>query len=156
MKPKKPDLEISDLPLQTREALTLEVIRNTLSKYGRFNGVTAADCSKLSGISEPTTRKNLEKLCLIREAYSSKIGQTIVYFPNGEPLHALGKFRMEDSLPHIIEVVLSRGPKEKVFIHLTEKRYSILEGEKTEGGVAIPLIYVDKLIDALTELKRKE
>lgn len=151
----KQDSEFEDFPFQTKEPLMSEVIRSALNRFGRDNGITASDCSKLTGISEPVTRRLLEKLCLIRDAYSTKIGKTTVYYPNGQPLHALGTHRIEDSLPYIIEAVLSKGPKGKMLIHLTEKRYSILDGEKVEGGVVIPVEYVDKLIRIVKSLKER-
>lgn len=147
--------DLSDFPLQTRESLLSERVRQTLYKYGRFDGITAALCSKITGITEPTARRHLEKLCLIREAYSTKIGKTTLYFPNGEPLHGFGKYRFEDKLPHILEAVLSSGPRGRMLIHITEKRYSVLDGEKVEGGIIVPMEYADKLAQALKSLKEK-
>ncbi len=149
------DVELSGLPLNTRESLSTERVRYTLYKYGRENGITALQCSKLSGIAEPTTRKYLEKLCLIREAYSTKVGKTALYFPNGEPLHGFGRYRIEDNPPYVVEAVLSRGPRNGLLIHLTEKRFSVIDGELVQGGIVIPIEYVDKLVNAMKNLKKK-
>lgn len=149
------EVEMSGMPQATRETLSTELVRFTLYKYGRDNGITALQCSKISGITEPTTRKYLERLCLIREAYSTKVGSTTLYFPNGEPLHGFGKYRIEDTSPYIVEAVLSRGPKNKLFVHITEKRFSLVDGESVQGGVVIPIEYIDKLVNAMKNLKKK-
>lgn len=132
-----------------------ERIHQILFSRQGWNGLTASEIGQLAKVSEPTARKYLEKLCSIREAYSLKRKANLtLYYPNGKPLHGFGRYRFEE-LPNIIEVTLARGPEERLFFHLTEKRHSILEGEKTEGGVLIPFNQVDKLIGSLKKLKNR-
>lgn len=139
---------------KAKDEYVQERIRQVLFTHG-WDGLTASEVGQLANVSEPTARKYLEKLCSIRDAYSLKRKANLtLYYPNGKPLHGYGEYRFE-SLPHIIELMLAEGPDEKLFFHILEKRYSILEGEKTEGGVLIPVEVVDKLIDSLKKLKEK-
>ena len=137
-----------------KESVVTEKIRHALFLHGR-DGLTAHEVAAIAGLSEPTARKHLEKLCSIREAYAViRQANMRLYYPNGEPLHGLGKDRIEDG-PHILEAVLARGPQNRLFIHITEKRFSALEGERTEGGVLVPLDIVTQFVDVIKKLKTK-
>lgn len=137
-----------------KEDFLREKIRQILFKHG-WEGLTVTEVAHLAEVTEPTTRRYLEKLTSIREAYSVKRKANLtLYYPNGTPLHALGKYKIEQP-PYILESVLAKGPGEKILIHIIEKRYSILEGETTEGGILLPLELVPKLIDNLKKLMEK-
>ncbi len=140
------------LKRQARESLAMERVRRALVERGQ-DGLTAPEVGSLVGMSEPTARRYLEKLCSIREAYMVlRKANLRFYYPNGEPLHGLGRSRIEEG-PYILETVLARGPEDRLFVHITEKRFSILEGERNEGGVLVPLDAVDKLVEEIQKLK---
>jgi len=142
------------LKRQAKESLGMERVRRALFEHGR-NGLTPPEVAGLVRLSEPTVRKHLERLCSIREAYVvMRQANLRLYYPNGEPLHGMGRARIEEG-PYIIETVLARGPEERLFIHITEKRFSVLEGERTEGGVLVPLDSVNELIEEMRKLKER-
>src|SRR2546426_10924830 len=90
-----------------KEAVATEKVRHALFLHGR-DGLTAPEAAALSGLSEPTARKHLERLCSIREAYAvNRQANMRLYYPNGEPLHGLGKVRIEDG-PYVLEALLAQ------------------------------------------------
>ena len=148
------EISLKGLSRTAREALTLERVRHALFLNGR-EGLTASEVAGFATISEPTARRHLDRLCAIREAYSVlRKTNARYYYPNGEPLHGLGKYRVERG-PHIVETVLARGPEDRLFLHVTEKRFSILEGEKVEGGIMIPFELIDRVSDQMKKLQTK-
>ena len=137
-----------------KEDFLREKVRQILFKHG-WEGLTVTEIAHLAEVTEPTARRYLEKLTSIREAYSVKRKANLtLYYPNGKPLHALGKYKIEQP-PYILESILAEGPGKRILVHITEKRYSILEGETTEGGILLPLELVSKLIDNLKNLMKK-
>lgn len=149
---KKTDL--SGWTRSAKEEYLQEKVRRVLYQYGR-NGLTSSEIANLAGISEPTARKYLEKLRSIRDSYYLKRrANLILYYPNGKPLHGFGHYRFIDGV-NVIEAVLAEGPNENMYIHITEKRDTILEGEITEGGVMIPVSLIPKLKDSFDKLIEK-
>ena len=147
-------ISLKGLSRRAREALTLERVRHVLFLNGR-EGLTAAEVAGFATISEPTARRYLDRLCSIREAYSVlRKTNARYYYPNGEPLHGLGKYRVDQG-PHVVETVLARGPEDRLFLHITEKRFSILEGEKVEGGIMIPFELIDQITEQMKKLQAK-
>jgi len=137
-----------------KEDFLREKIRQILFIHG-WEGLTATEVAHLANLTEPTARRHLDRLSSIREAYSIKRKANLtLYYPNGKPLHGFGKYKIEHP-PFILESVLAEGPGKKILVHITEKRYSILDGETTEGGVLVPLELIPKLIDNLKSLMER-
>ncbi len=145
---------LNDLSPEMRTIFAEEKIRSSVKQFGEINnGLTVDEIAKLTGYSYKTVAKHLNTLTKLREVYSITKGKRMtLYFPNGKPLWDVGRQRFEWG-SNIIEATLARGPEKKLFFHILEKRYSILEGEKAEGGILIPIEGFDDFIKGLKKLK---
>lgn len=151
---KSENKSLNDLSPEMRTVFAEEKIRSFVKQYGEINnGLTVDEIVKLTGYSHKTVAKHLNTLTKLREVYSITKGKRMtLYFPNGKPLWDVGRQRFEWG-SNIIEATLARGPEKKLFFHILEKRYSILEGEKAEGGILIPVEGFDDFIKGLKKLK---
>ncbi|RLI77232.1 hypothetical protein DRP05_10705 [Archaeoglobales archaeon] len=128
--------------------------------YGE-EGLTTDEISKLIGVSKGTVKKHLDILCSLQEVYSLRKDRKItLYFPNGKPLHTVGKIRLEWPIPGqighpIFEITVNLGPSNRKFLHILEKKYTLLDGETPEGAILVPFDYLDEFIDALKQMKDK-
>ncbi|WP_144900879.1 hypothetical protein [Halobellus captivus] len=136
-----------------RESVALDQVRGAVRQYGE-DGISVSMIADLLEMSNETVRKHLETLCSLREVYKQKKNkQMYLYYPNGKPLHGLGTRRIEsDDGDTIIEMQLAQGRREQLFVHVTEKRFSLLEGERTEGAVMFPLNKLDEFFAELDDL----
>jgi DNA-binding transcriptional ArsR family regulator len=155
----------TDLPLkhtvpghlspEAREMLIRESIRQAVKNYGGAEGLTVEEVIKMTGFSRPSVSKHLAALSSLREVFSIKKNDKLrLYFPNGRPLHSVGKVRL-DKVNHIFEISLNQGPRDELFFYVQERRYSLMEGERTEGAVMIPVEHADEFVKALYELKER-
>lgn len=135
------------------KSVMLDQVRGVVRQYGQ-DGISASVVGDMVEVSTETARKHLENLRRLREVYKQKNNKQVhLYYPNGRPLHGLGTRRIESSDGDLIlEVQLAQGKDEKLFFHIKEKRFSLLEGERTEGAVMFPLEHVDKLFSHLNDL----
>lgn len=91
----------------------------------------------------------------LREVYSQKKnGKLTLYYPNGKPLHNLGKKRIE-SANSILEISIAQGQKKKLFFYILEKKYTIIDGEVSEGAVLLPLESLDEFVEALRTFREE-
>lgn len=145
---------LKNISLDDRSILIQEAIRRAVRKYGE-DGLTADEITKITGFSRATVEKHLKTLCGLREIYSVKKGKRLIlYYPNGKPLWGIGTKKFEWGNT-ILEVTVAKGPKDKLFFHILEKRYSILEGERAEGGILLPIEGLNDFIEGLRELANK-
>lgn len=131
------------------EPTALAEIRKAVRRLGEGDGITKAELEQATGYSRNTIDKHLETLHRWREVYRMKRDKkTDFYYPNGRPLHQYGKKRVESG-DSIIDIKLAEGRNGQYNFHLTEKRYSLMEGETTEGAIIIPMDSIDELFSAL-------
>lgn len=135
------------------KSVMLDQVRGIVRQYGD-DGISASVVGDMVDVSTETARKHLEDLRRLREVYRQKHNNQVhLYYPNGRPLHGLGTRRIEsDDGNLILEVQLAQGKGEKLFFHIKEKRFSLLEGERTEGAVMFPLEHLDELFSELNGL----
>lgn len=145
---------------ESKEFLIREKIRRAVRRFGE-DGLTASEVAELTGIGQKSVYTHLKVLTSLREVYAQKKTKNLkLYFPNGKPLHTVGTMRLDwddtdwKSNP-IFEINLMQGVKDRLFFHILEKKYSILEGETPEGAIMVPLDHLDDFIDSLVKLREK-
>lgn len=128
-------------------------VRGVVRQYGT-DGVSASVVGDMLDISTETARRHLKQLCSLREVYRQKANKQMeLYYPNGKPLHGLGSKRIEaDSGDQTLEVQLAQGKNDELYFHVKEKRFSLIEGERTEGAIMFPLKHLDEFFSKLNEL----
>ena len=149
-------ISINDLSPKIKTVFAEESIRRAVKKYAEeHEGLTVDEIAELTDLTRNTVQKHLNNLCNLREVYSIKKGKRMtLYFPNGKPLWNVGTIRFEWG-SSIFEVTLSRGQSDKLFFHILEKRYTILDGEKPEGGILLPLEGLNEFINGLKKISDK-
>lgn len=148
--------DYESLSSSDKKIVTRNQIRRVVRRHGK-DGLTVQEVAEVTDLSESTVRKHLETLCKLREVYKQKKNQKLhLYYPNGKPLHSVGSKRIEDpNTDTILEVKVAQGRDDKLLFHILEKRYSLLDGEKTEGGIIFPIDQLDDLTDKLRELEQE-
>lgn len=132
------------------DTLSQDKVRRAVRRFGE-DGITVSEIVEVTDLSRPTVDKHLERLRRLREVYRLKRGkQTYFYYPNGKPIHSFGKKRVEDG-DTILDIQLAEGRNDDLYLHLTEKRYSLMEGETTEGAVIFPLSSLDEVFQKFQE-----
>ena len=133
--------------------VSLDQVRGAVRKYGE-EGISVSVLAEMLEMSTETVRRHLETLCSLREVYKQKKNkQMYLYYPNGRPLHGVGTKRIETKdNDTILELQLAQGKRDDLYVHVTEKRFSLLEGERTEGAVMFPLSELDEFFAELDEL----
>lgn len=132
------------------DTIALDKVRLAVRQYGK-DGITVSEIVEATNLSRKTVDKHLDTLRRLREVYRKKRNkQMYLYYPNGKPLHAYGRKRVEDG-ENILDIQLAQGRNDELFIHMTEKRYSLMEGETTEGAVIFPLSTLDDVFQKLQE-----
>jgi len=143
-------MEIDSFEDDGSDTLSQDKVRRAVRKFGE-EGITASEIVEVTNLSRNTVDKHLERLRRLREVYRMKRdNQTYFYYPNGKPLHSFGKKRVEDG-ETILDLQLAKGKNDELHIHLTEKRYSLMEGETTEGAVIFPLSALDEVFQNLQQ-----
>jgi len=132
------------------DTLAQDKIRRAVRKYGE-DGITVSEIMEVTDLARNTVDKHLTRLRQLREVYRQKRDkQTYFYYPNGKPLHSFGKKRIEDG-DTIMDIQLAQGKNDNLYFHLTEKRFSLMEGETTEGAVIFPMSSLDEFFQKLQE-----
>lgn len=139
---------------EVKELMVREAVRQAIRENGS-DGLSVEEIIQLTSHSRRAIQKHLEVLIGLREVYSQKKNkQLTLYFPNGKPLHSINKKRLELN-NNIYEISVNQGRKDRLFFHILEKRYSILEGEVAEGAILMPIEFVEKFINELKEIKNE-
>lgn len=146
--------DLKDVSKDTRKEISRERVRKAVRDAGAERGVTRSEVAKMTGLTRQTAGKHLEDLCRLREVYSLKRSGTFFYYPNGKPLHAFETKRVESG-DVIIDIQVAEGPNGDYFVHITEKRFTLMDGETTEGAVMLPLKSVGDLAEALHEVREE-
>ena len=117
------------------------------------NGTAAPQISDLINVSKSTVLNILKSLEYEREIYSTKVGKTLVWFPNGRLIHPyLEVFTELRGKPYRLSMQESKtGP----MVQIQERSYSLMYGERVEGAVFIEYAVLDELIDSLGEIKKR-
>ena len=131
-------------------------IRAIVRKYGE-DGIAASVVADMVDVTTETARNHLNDLCQLREVYKQKQNkQAYLYYPNGKPLHGLGSKRVEaDGGDLIFEFQLAHGRNDELYYHVKEKRFSLIEGERTEGAIMFPVDKMDEFFEKMTELQEE-
>lgn len=139
---------------EAKELIVREAVRQAIRNYG-IDGLSVEEIIHLTSHDRKAIQKHLNTLIGLREVYSQKKNNRLtLYFPNGRPLHSVSKKRLELN-GGIYEVSLNVGPKDKLFFHILEKRFSILEGEVAEGAILVPLEFIDVFVNNIQELQKE-
>jgi hypothetical protein len=137
---------------EVRETFTREKVRRAVREFGK-DGLSIEEISALTNLNRIAIKKHLDKLISLREVYPQKKNYKItLYYHNGKPLHHLGKKRL-DCGDTILESTIAQGKNNSIFFHILEKRYSVLEGETSEGAIMVPIEQLERFIEDLKELK---
>jgi CRISPR/Cas system CSM-associated protein Csm2 small subunit len=142
--------EILSFTDEEDESLALHKVRRAVRKYGE-DGISVAELEEATELTRKTIRKHLDTLRRLREVYRQKKNKQLhLYYPNGRPLHSYGKKRIEVD-DTILDIQLAEGKDEGYYFHVTEKRYSLMEGETTEGAIIFPKSAFDEFVTKLNE-----
>lgn len=146
--------EFKKLDPETKEIFIREEIRHGVRKYGS-DGLTVDELVQLTNHDKKTIKKHLDLLIGLREVYSQKKNKRLaLYYPNGTPLHSVEKKIIEMGNTYF-EISLAVGPKEKLFFHILEKRVSLLDEDKAEGAILIPIQNLDDFVNSLKEIEQE-
>jgi DNA-binding transcriptional ArsR family regulator len=132
------------------DTLAQDQVRRAIRQYGE-EGITVSEIMEVTELARNTVDKHLTRLRQLREVYRQKRDkQTYFYYPNGKPLHSFGKKRVEAG-ETMLDIQLAEGKNDDLYFHLTEKRFSLMEGETTEGAVIFPVSALDEVFQKLQE-----
>lgn len=147
------DQDIEKLSAEGKKALALEKVRRAVRRYGE-DGISVTEIMEVTGLTRKTVQGHLDRLRNLREIYRQKKGKQIyLYYPNGKPLHGVGREHIECSDGETgIEIQLAQGKNDGLYFHVTEKRFSLLEGETNEGAIIFPLEDLDAVFQGLQSL----
>lgn len=144
------DLKVEGFGDMESATLAQDKVRRAVRKFGQ-DGITVSEIMEATGLARHTVDKHLTRLRQLREVYRQKRDkQTYFYYPNGKPLQSFGRKRIEDG-DTILDIQIAKGKNDDLYFHLTEKRYSLMEGETTEGAVIFPLSSLDEMFQKLQE-----
>lgn len=136
------------------DSINRNKVRKAVRHYGK-DGITISEIVEATDLSRQTVTKHLDALRRLREVYRKKRNkQMYMYYPNGRPLHSYGKERVEED-DTILDIQLAKKDDDELFLHLTEKRFSLIEGESTEGAVVIPLDAFDEVYKKMDKLAKE-
>lgn len=139
--------KLQELSAKNRKAVIRNEIRKVVRKHGS-NGITVSEVSEITGLSDSAVRSHLDTLCRLREVYRQKRNKRLyLYYPNGKPIHSVGTERVDDGSETILELKLAKGRDDQYFVHVLEKRFSLMEGETTEGAVMFPVNMFERFIE---------
>ena len=130
---------------EERELFVERTIKSILDK-SKF-GISIADIEKIPdyNFNRKTISKYLEKLEALNEAYSKKVGNVVLYYPNHKSPHfSIEKEQRIGNKKY--RIVLIENPLGE-FIQLQEIEEDKLYGDKTSGGILIQKKDFDKFID---------
>lgn len=138
---------LEDLSPKNRKAVIRNEIRKVVREHGT-RGITVSEVSEITGLSDSAVRTHLESLCKLREVYKQKRNKRLyLYYPNGKPIHSIGSERVENDGETALELKLAQGRNDQYFIHVLEKRFSLMEGETTEGAVMFPVELFEQFVE---------
>lgn len=147
--PRDPD----EFTKKYEKSVLQDQVRGVVRQYGE-DGISAPVIADMLDITAETARRHLKELCSLREVYKQKANKQMdLYYPNGKPLHGVGTRRIEsEGGDQILELQLAQGKGGELFFHVREKRFSLLEGERTEGAIMFPIEHIDEFFSELNDL----
>jgi len=143
---------ISDTEEKSTNKITLEDKIYKLVK-NKPDGISAGEIAKILEITKNTALKALRTLEAEREIYSTKVGNTLVWYPNGRLIHPYLEIFIEiRGKPYRISLQEGRrGP----MLQIQERSYSLLEGERIEGAIFIEYDAIEELIKGISEIRER-
>lgn len=147
------DLDMESLSTEGKKNLALEQVRRSVRQHGE-DGISVTEIAELTDLTRKTVQNHLDRLRNLREVYRQKKGkQMYLYYPNGKPLHGVGSEYVECSDGETgIEMQVAQGKDDELYLHITEKRFSLLEGETNEGAIIFPIDDLDAIFQKLNSL----
>ncbi len=134
---------------QQRSEYLSEKIRDFVHEQNE--GISTTIIAQQFGIHQDIARKHLENLSKLRDIYSTNVNRnTKIYFPNGKLIHQYLKIKKEFPDRSFKLSVNQMGTRE--VLHIQEIKYSLLTGEKPEGGILIDVSNVEELIEEIRRL----
>jgi len=144
------DKDLNALSPDNRKQLVRNEIRKIVQILGQ-DGITAREIQELTDVSDTTIRNHLEALRNLREVNKEKRNdQLYLYYPNARRVSGTSH-RIEEG-DTVIELKPAKGQYERDLIHVIEKSRSLMDGEKTEGAVTVPVEKVDEFFDAVNKI----
>ena len=112
----------------------------------KSDGISAGEIAEVLEITKNTVLKELRALEAEREIYSTKVGNTFVWFPNGRLIHPYLELFIEiRGKPYRLSIQEGRsGP----LLQIQERSYSLLDGERIEGAVFLEYDALEDLINS--------
>lgn len=149
----EPPQDPDEFTQKYEKSVKQDQVRGVVRQYGE-DGISASVVADMLDMSTETARKHLKELVSLREVYKQKANKQMdLYYPNGKPLHGIGSRRIEDDKgDKTLEVQLAQGKDEELHFHVKEKRFSLIEGERTEGAIMFPLDKLDEFFAELDDL----
>jgi hypothetical protein len=146
--------QMKQLNPEAKEMLIRDRIRRVIRKLGE-DGLSISEIIKITNFDRKTIVGHLQTLEALREVYSQKKNEKMtLYYPNGKPLHQLGSKRISwDN--SIFEIYIAQGQKNKLFYYILEKKWSIIEGEVSEGAILLPLEGLEEFTETLKKFKNE-
>lgn len=115
------------------------------------DGITTPEIASALGIAPQTVRRACLDLEREREMTPRAIGKTVLWVPTGSPLHPYLEFFKEiRGKPYRFSVINGRRGAR---IQIQERSYSLVDGERVEGGIFLEAEALDEFLDALSDLK---
>lgn len=140
---------ISRMSTKQRSDYLSEKIREFVHKHP--DGVSTTVIAEKFAIQPLIARNHLETLSKLREIYSISVNRsTKMYFPNGKLIHPFLQSKKEFGDKSFKFSINQIGEKE--VLHIQELKYSLLTGEKTEGGILLDINNVDGFIEEMRRL----
>lgn len=137
---------------QQRSEYLSEKIREYVHEHPE--GVSTTIIAEKYGIQPLIARNHLEALSKLREIYSINVNRsTKMYFPNGKLIHPYLQSKREFGDKSFKLSINQVGEKE--VLHIQELKYSLLTGEKPEGGLLIDIKNIDDLMEEINKLLNK-
>jgi len=146
--------QMKQLDPEAEGLLIRDKIRRVVRKLGE-DGLSISEIIKITNFDRKTIVSHLQALEALREVYSQKKnGKVTLYYPNGKPLHQLGKKRFNWG-NSIFEIFIAQGQKNRLFFYILEKKWNILEGEVSEGAILLPIEGLEDFIETLKSFKNE-
>lgn len=119
----------------------------------KSDGVSAGEIAEILEKTKNTVLKELRALESEREIYSAKVGNTLVWYPNGRLIHPyLETFIEMRGKPYRLSIQEGKsGP----LLQIQERSYSLLDGERVEGAIFLEYDAIEELVKGIDEIRNR-
>jgi len=127
----------------------------SLLEKNKEGGFTLQEADRIiHHLSKPTILKFLERLIAKRQIFKIQRDKLIIYHPNHRPIHPLlnKKISLGDKNYNIQLIDNPEG----LSLFIQEINRDILGIEEITGGIMIPFVSVDKIVNVLNDIKNQQ